>query len=94
MHSIDDVAPFSLAHDLSISRRRQHRQDGQKRRRDGGSLADVEGETERRPRKRKVDLMAEIEDLEIDMEGWGGVDDDDRLGRVRRGRWRGREVGV
>ena len=66
---------FSQAHDRSRARRRR-RQDGQKRRRGGGSLADVEGEAERRPRKRKVGLMAEIEDLGIDMEGWGGVDDD------------------
>ena len=29
-----------------------------------------------------MDLMAEIEDLGVDMEVWGGVDDDG-LGRVR-----------
>ncbi|EFQ88946.1 hypothetical protein PTT_14963 [Pyrenophora teres f. teres 0-1] len=73
--SDDESTPPSLSSSASIPPRslRDHRQVARRRRKEGWVLSDTEEDIVRKPEKRKMDLKAEIEDLEIDMEGWGEI---------------------
>ncbi|KAI2481627.1 hypothetical protein Ptr902_07422 [Pyrenophora tritici-repentis] len=84
--SHDDSLPHSPSPSASIPSKslRECRQNRRRRRSEEWILSDTDEEIVRKPKRRKLDLKAEDEDLDIDMKGWEDVVKRDGSGR--RGR--------